>query len=490
MAGIDYGNLTYEPVQFDPRTQDSVFKFNYSYNRPRSYCELVVTDYGIRRYESGFQNMESGTSSGDTTVWYNIFNVAAGEIVPLSSVTDKIPMLYAYVNMSSTLYTGEDGKEHISEDADDLVQTTPIVVNIFNYYENDITWFDPAHPSDASISYGTNTSTCAVGARVSMRTGTGEVNSNIPNTCRFLLYNSNKVLIKTSGELFWKQANERQCTYEFDRLRDGELYYVKFKIRFNGGYIYESNYNTIQVDYSPAGDYSDRLRLTNDAAHGCVIVETNGNIGSHTSVVISRTEASVRDYLRLQMIETTADSIEFRDYYALPNVRYIYQVTIYRGSNIVETLYNEITHSMTGITIADYWGAYSAVAEVNKYPINRNDRGTYIEAMDNKYPYHIINGNTDYESGQVSGLFTEVEDCQIVTNNTEYADILREWLNNGCAKVLKYDTGESWIVTCTGVRTEAFGEGEGTVSTAFNWTQVGDAYNVSHYGEMGLVMNE
>lgn len=479
MAGIQYGNLTYEPSQFDPRTQNVTFKFNH--NIDYFYGELVLTEGGTPIY-TAWQPIRSGTSSGDTTSWVITFEIPKGTIYSLDGDTGYHKTLYAYVRVGNEL----DG-EHIS---DPQWTSSPIVVNLFIYFENDITWYDPLHPSDASITYGTSTSTCAVGARCAPRSGTGEVNSNIPNTCRFLLYNSNKVLIKTSGEILWKQGNNRYCSYTFDRLKDGQLYYVKFKIRFNGGYIYESDFNTIQVDYSPTGDYSDRLKLSNDAMHGCVIVQADAGSSAHTAVAVSRTEATVRDYLLLTKMYTSAESVEFRDYYALPGKRYVYQVVVYNGTTVVDTLYQEVIHRLSGVAIADYWGAYYAVAEVNKYPINRNDRGAYLEAMDNKYPYHIINGNTDYESGQITGIFAEVDECQIATENTEYADILREWLNNGCAKVLKYDTGEAWIVTCTGVRTEAFGDSQTTVSTAFNWTQVGDAENISHYAELGLVMND
>ena len=109
--------------------------------------------------------------------------------------------------------------------------------------------------------------------------------------------------------------------------------------------------------------------------------------------------------------------------------------------------------------------------------------------MDSKFPYHILNGEPDYDSGTVDGFFAELDECTVNTDNGALSKILRSWLNNGKAKLLTYYTGEAWIVAVNGVSTTD-PENNDVYNTSFNWTQIGDATKMSEYVRLGLIHNE
>ncbi len=107
--------------------------------------------------------------------------------------------------------------------------------------------------------------------------------------------------------------------------------------------------------------------------------------------------------------------------------------------------------------------------------------------MDNKYPYYLINGSADYDSGQVEGIFSTIDNCEMNMDNKEYSNILRAWLNNGKAKLLTYYTGEAWIVAVSGIQTTD-PENTDVYSTTFNWMQIAEADDIKNYAKIGLVM--
>lgn len=306
---------------------------------------------------------------------------------------------------------------------------------------------------------------------------------------RIFLYDSNYNLIRDSEEQYdWDSNVYGNMPYTLYDLEDNKTYYVKGKVTLNGGYSFTTGYTPITVDYQDIPSGSDEFTLTNNL--GTVIMSLDLVGVSHTKVVYSRTVQDEADYLEIVKVENPGEIVTAVDKYPIPNKPYTYKAVVYNGSLIVGTYYKNMTYTNSYVTISDIFGSFSAVGEITKHPINRNDRGSILETMDSKFPYHILVGEADYDSGQVDGLFTTIDDeCNIETDNAAYATFLRSWLNNGKAKLLTYYTGEAWIVTVTGVSTTD-PENNDVYNTSFNWTAIGDANIMSEYVRLGLIHNE
>lgn len=261
------------------------------------------------------------------------------------------------------------------------------------------------------------------------------------------------------------------------------------KVTLMGGYVLYRRDIPITVKYQEKPKADSKLSVESNASEGKIHLSLDTAGITFDRAVISRCVEDDCNYLELKTFSHGETDIVYDDYYALPNTSYMYRVTLYNGDEIVSSFYNYATGAVSGITIADKWGGYSALGELTKYPVNRNDRGTIVEVMDSEFPYHILNGSANYETGQIKGIFTEIEDCKIKTDNIFFSKQLRAWLNNGCAKILKYYTGEAWLVTVTGVTTED-SDNTDVLSTNFNWTQIGNADDISAYTKLGLVTED
>ncbi len=274
--------------------------------------------------------------------------------------------------------------------------------------------------------------------------------------------------------------------YTIYNLKDDHTYYVKGRITLNGGYSFNSDYVELNVNYADTPSGSDEFTLT--PYLGTVKIKLDLTGITHTKVVFSRTRQNENDYLEIATVENPNDIVTSTDKFPIPKYAYTYKAVVINGSIIVDTYYQNILFTDSCVTISDIFSSYSAVGRITKHPINRNDRGSILETMDSKYPYHILNGEPDYDSGSVDGMFADLDDCVVDTDNSALSDILRAWLNNGQAKLLTYYTGEAWIVSVNGVSTTD-PENNDVYNTTFNWTQIGDATRVSEYVRLGLVTN-
>lgn len=305
---------------------------------------------------------------------------------------------------------------------------------------------------------------------------------------RIFIYDINYNLIQDSEELYdWDNGIYGNSQYTLYNLIDGETYYLKLRITLNGGYIFTSDYETITVNYEDTPASSDEFTVVPKL--GTIQLHLDLTGVNHTKVVFSRTVQEESDYLELATIENPNNTVMAIDKFPIPNKNYIYKAIAFNGELIVGTYYYNINYINNYITISDAIGSYSAVGDITKHPINRNDRGTILETMDNKYPYQIINGSADYDSGQITGMFSTIkDDCIVEMNNQALSNILRAWLNNGRAKLLTYYTGEAWIVAVNGISTSDPNNND-VYNTSFNWTEIGDTSKVSEYVRLGLVIN-
>lgn len=401
-----------------------------------------------------------------------------------------VQQIYAWVY----IYTNE-GPEHSETPL--IPQPNPILLDMFvvgNSYYKFIKV--GTFPMEEAHEYHATNSTCTVEIRYrynSMNIDNSD-SSNKLNTYQFILYKSDKKTVKFDTDQLktWDTNSQETATYTFRDLEDNSTYYVRSIITLDGGYTLScpsnGEYLPIYVHYSDRPTLSEHLKLTNTPSG--VECELDTTV-PYTSYSISRTRYNESEYIDIGTAIDPATKIV--DSYAIPKEDYIYKVIVYNGELIVATYYNEIVYESNYVKISDALGCYTAVGDVTKHPISRNDRGQILEAMDSIFPYNIVNGAPNYDMGSVDGIFSDLDDdCKFVVDSdylAAKADILRRWLNNGRAKLLTYYTGEAWIVSVKGVQTTD-PENNDVYHTVFQWTQIGDASLIPDYVRLGLIISD
>ncbi|MCM1334363.1 MAG: hypothetical protein NC084_12575 [Bacteroides sp.] len=319
------------------------------------------------------------------------------------------------------------------------------------------------------------------------RDSVGASDATDVNSYRVALYDTEYNLIQESGAMYDWTKSYLYREYTLTGLEDRTEYLVRVQVTLNGGYVFDSGYLSLSVKYAEESILSPNLLVENEPTKGRIKLRVQTDI-SYDRAVVSRTVLDADDYIQLK--EYSRRGFTYYDYYALPNVTYSYRVVLYSGDTIVATYYQRLTHRISGICIADQYGGYHAMAFTKKYPVNKNDRAAIVEPMDSKYPYAVINGNLDYDSGSISATFAPLGDCMPdFSNNAGYSQRVRHWLNNGEAKLLKYYNGECWLVSVSGITTEQEGDSD-VLSTTFNWTQIADATQNENYIKLGMMNNE
>lgn len=467
------------PPMFMP-DEAVTFRLEYSQDLTLLYATLVIDGYEEANYPSMVPDYTGTKVTQQLAVsiagqGYTEFVLAANT---LGFVPDEnTPNVLHTGRMKAKVLFGESTQGgHVTNP---VFQSNETYVNMFLFADGDFKFIGTPYVADSSvfsadIYYLVNYDYGASGAT--------DIKSY-----RYFLYDNNYKLITDSGELYdWNSGSTSNHKYKFRNLIDGKTYYVKARLTTNGGYILNTDYEAITVQYADEPVVSSRVVPTNVIGGVHLDIDLSGI--QHTAIVIYRSIRDEDEYLELTRLADIRSSITYLDTYAIPERRYIYKVTVLNNDIIVGTYYNYITSQSNVLTISDIMGSYTAVADMVKHPISRNDRGAYVEPMDSHYPYFIVNGSPDYDSGTVTGLFTTVENCEPVINNLAYSEMLRAWLNNGRAKLLTYYTGEAWIVTTTGVQTQD-PNNDDLYITSFNWTQIGNANEIDDYEKNGLVVS-
>lgn len=469
------------PRQFRPE-EDVIFKLEYSEDLVALPATLIIDGYSdywegspevpAYDYHEYRQVQIPHTSLGNTwDVGYEEYLVPGGSLG--KTPPPEQPMAYwtGTVRARVEFDLGE-GKTFTSN---------TVVVNMILMWDDDLKFLHTP--------YVATTSTFSPMLYYTARHSFGEYDSMYVNSYRFYLYDSHYNLIEDSGEMYdWNSYTLANSWFKFKGLKDNHIYYVRAKVTLNGGYVFWRGYERITVHYSELPEGSPEF-TTNNSSTGINLILDLTNI-PHDRILITRSVVSEDIWLEIKDIQTSEDKFITQDHYAIPNVPYIYRAIVYNGNGIAGTYYCYSTFSSNWVTISDIYGSYSAVGSIEKYPISRNDRGQEYEAMNNVYPYYIINGDTNFDRGSVNALFAETkDDCSVDLENHEYANILRAWLNNGRAKLLTYYTGEAWIVATSGIQTTD-PDNTDTLNTSFNWVQIGDAFDINSYPSHGLVVND
>ena len=470
-----YAKLT-PPQMFVPE-EEVRFRLQYSSDLVFLYATLVIEGYREADYPDGGRDF-TGTKI-TKRIMYGIAGQGYDEfIVPggtLGFTPEEEGLITLTGKMTAKVIFGNELENgHV---ADPVFTSNETYVNMLVMWDFDFKFLSTPYSASGSV--------FTIDTMYNARNSIGEYSATDAQSYRYFLYDENYRLVHDSGELYqWDSVIYGNNRYTFRKLRDGKTYYVRAKLTLNGGYTLYRGYEPITVSYEDIPQPTDKVTLEN--VTGGIKITADLSDTEHTKVTVSRSVLNTAEFLELASVDSTADSFVFTDSYAVPETSYIYKISVYNGDTAADELSGIVKCVSGAVTISDIEGSYSAVGNITKHPINRNDRGSVLEAMDAKFPYHIINGSPDYDSGTVDGLFAPVEECEIVTDNADYADALRAWLNNGRAKLLTYYTGEAWIVAVSGVSTTDPDNCD-VYNTSFNWTQIGDADDLSDYSRLGLV---
>lgn len=482
MASIGTYAKLIKPPQF-AANESATFRFEYSRDLSCMYATLRVYDYFLgyynKSYECYTQTHYINTSVSGTGI--------EEYIVPPNSLgqlgSDEDIVVNTKGKMKAVIEIGNELDDE--GNAIPLYRSNEIIVDM-------VWWFEGDYSVDI-VDVTSSTSTFMI--QYTPRDSVGSYGSCDVNSYQALLYDENYNLINQTEEFYDWNNYDRAKKISFSSLSDKISYYIRSKITLVGGYTRYSDFVSFTVNYAPSPTLNSELELSNNLLKGCVNIKFNKNI-AHTKAVLSRAEVNSNDYLQLRTIGGNISNATLTDYYALPNKSYIYRLTLYNGDEIVDTYYNSITHKMSGLCIADSQGAFSTEI-FESFPIQKNDRSTIIEVMDDPKPYSIVNSSVDYDSGgNISAKFTQVDnDCSYNFNpdgnaNATISEKARHWLNNGRTKLLKIDNGECWLVTTNGVGTTYNYKEGGLGETTFGWTEIADVHSNEAYLEEELIIIE
>lgn len=313
------------------------------------------------------------------------------------------------------------------------------------------------------------------------------------NSYRYFLYDGNRRIVFDSGIRYdWSLTNNLSKNILFSGLKDNKTYYCKARATLVGGYVIESEVKTLHVKYKTVLLTSDELSVRNIHSKGVVEIATKIK-KKFDKLIIDRTVKNEGQYLQIGQYDTS-ENIIILDSMCLPNTVYTYRVTAYDNDVLVGTYCSEITHEFSGLCLADIYGVYCAKVNEHKYPVQKNARTTFQTTTGSKYPYAIITSAADYhESSSTSGNFFDTENECMPTNediqngNNEHSHTILNWLNNGCAKLLKYDNGFAAIIAIDGKPSIQQNETTRLYSVNFGWNEIADCKDIGNYTKCGLV---
>lgn len=490
MASLNtYAKLT-APQQFRPVSGQTVkFRLQYSHDLSTNYATIVIDGYNEDGMTGTKLTKYINTAIGGQ--WYEEFDVPCDDI-GFTPDTDMIIHTAGKMQARVEIGSERDADGHV---INPIFTSNTVLVDMLVMWDGDFYFADNNNPYNTVSQYISTSSNTPVTIFYIPRYDYGITGDADIQSYRFYLYDQNHKLIQDSEELYeWDSNIYGAIRYMFYGLRDDTTYYVRARITLNGGFVMyrplNSGYIPIYVSYADSPTPSNRLKLSSVPDGVKMSLDLSGI--PHTKITWSRTRYNVSEYLGIGEITDSSNIVTDTDKYAIPKTTYTYRAIVYNGNLIVGTYYNNITYESNTVKISDIFGCYTALGKITKHPISRNNRGQTLEAMDSVFPYNIINGAPNYDSGTVDGLFTDLDDdCNVIIDSdylTAKADVLRAWLNNGHSKLLTYYTGESWIVAVSNIQTTD-PDNNDVYNTTFNWTQIGDATKIDEYVRLGLVVN-
>lgn len=154
---------------------------------------------------------------------------------------------------------------------------------------------------------------------------------------------------------------------------------------------------------------------------------------------------------------------------------------------------NEIFSQFNGIFIGDAHTTYKFLYDVNYGTNARNQQIGTFEPLGSQFPIIVQNGILSYDSGTVSATIMNdaFEDTGIidVTAITEKKELIKDFLTNKKAKILKDWSGNMWLCACTSSPQVTYKSNSGMriPQIQFDWKQIGLADNQQDLYNNGII---
>lgn len=198
------------------------------------------------------------------------------------------------------------------------------------------------------------------------------------------------------------------------------------------------------------------------------------------------------DYITIyeKEINTVSDTlIHIYDRYAKSKTDYTYAAVSvdYNGIEGIP-ISVDVTSDFCGIAIADKNKLYYTYFET-EYDLNKTHNNIKVTTLNTKTPFIISNDITDYYNGSLSAMWIEENNGRDLDfdNAIKYRWELNNWLNNGEAKILKFDDSREWLINITGDIQERYDECVQKVITSFEWTECGDCDSADDLYLTGMI---
>lgn len=177
------------------------------------------------------------------------------------------------------------------------------------------------------------------------------------------------------------------------------------------------------------------------------------------------------------------------DKYARARTNYEYAVVPVINNIEMEYTIGTVYSVFDGIIICDKENSFQTIADESIPSITKRNPSSTAETLDGKYPYVFFNGNTNYETGSVQGLFVEIDwDRKVfkTASSFKYRDRLMAFLTNHKPKILKCFDGRIWMIDVTSDPTATVQNHPDQILTSFNFTEIGDVNSTSDMYYNGL----
>ncbi|MEG2381078.1 MAG: hypothetical protein RSB38_05225 [Oscillospiraceae bacterium] len=184
------------------------------------------------------------------------------------------------------------------------------------------------------------------------------------------------------------------------------------------------------------------------------------------------------DILLEQPVSTIKDlHIEWEDRTARANTSYEYAIVPMFGDVEGSFFASDITTDFRGLFIMDRDNTFATELDV-KITEQREKPRAVIKTINRKYPFVISNGKNDNNAGSLSAQFLEYypeSDDWNVDGVRLYLDNLKDFLNNGTMKLIKYEDGRMWLIDLSSPSITDTEDGmQAMVHTSFDWVEIGD----------------
>lgn len=219
-------------------------------------------------------------------------------------------------------------------------------------------------------------------------------------------------------------------------------------------------------------------------------------ISQITSIKIKRRVKGTFDWIVLTQIPISSiEDLTFTFIDRLNANETEYEYAFVPMLNDIEGNYitNSILSKFNGVFIGDSDSIYKLYYDVSYGTNKRNQSIGTFEPLGQQFPVIVANGLLSYESGTISAtVLNEGYDKDGVLDRkatVQAKDVLKDFLTNRKAKILKDWNGNIWLCIVTGSPQVTYrsGSGMGIPQVTFDWTEIGKSNNQEDLYANGLV---